>query len=365
MVMIEKLTHEQTAMFGPWVDKWIQIGRTTGPADMQTFSHAVRQIYRLSKLAEPEHIVCVESPVLAMWVTSILSTALANKEIFDPEALPIREPFKAPVVRAVQNVFSRCKLPKVKFRKHMLRAIQGTAQQLWSSYFGGQFWSGYNSYITFFTEVCHLQLSDHLAECERYYREAQVSVGWWYATEKVVVASDHPLEFHMNKERRAHLDLGSALTFGHGFDYYFLNGVSMPKEVVMTPADQLDAKMILRIENVEQRRELVRKIGAEKLCEDLGAEVLDRDGNYELIAVKLRDGVARPYLKMVNPSIGVYHIEGVARGVTTVQEALNYRNGLRPEDIDDVNGADWYQQGDVLLFPEDATKFKSRPIKLT
>ncbi len=44
---------------------------------------------------------------------------------------------------------------------------------------------------------------------------------------------------------------------------------------------------------------------------------------------------------------------------------LNFRNGLRPDQIDPVNGADFYQQGDVLLFPRGAKTFKPRPSILT
>ena len=68
---------------------------------------------------------------------------------------------------------------------------------------------------------------------------------------------------------------------------------------------------------------------------------------------------------MINPSIGIHHIEGVHPDCKTIQQALNFRNGLTDEMIDDVNGADWIQHGDVLIFPRNAKKFKSRPEILT
>jgi hypothetical protein len=46
----------------------------------------------------------------------------------------------------------------------------------------------------------------------------------------------------------------------------------------------------------------------------------------------LGDGQKRPYLKMLNPSIGVFHIEGVPADITTVRQAINWRAGDEREE---------------------------------
>jgi hypothetical protein len=48
---------------------------------------------------------------------------------------------------------------------------------------------------------------------------------------------------------------------------------------------------------------------------------------YELLILNMGDGRRRPYLKMKNPSIKTWHIEGVAPEIKTVKEALAWRNG--------------------------------------
>ena len=71
---------------------------------------------------------------------------------------------------------------------------------------------------------------------------------------------------------------------------------------------------------------------------------------------------------MSNPSLPeVWHVEGVPPDTKTVAEALNYRNGLSPDQIDDENGIEWYQQGDVTMRPkaEKGAKFRSRPTIIT
>ena len=90
---------------------------------------------------------------------------------------------------------------------------------------------------------------------------------------------------------------------------------------------KLDGKIILKEKNAEVRREIVRKIGVEKLVRDVGAKVKDAQGNYELLMIDIDGERERPYLKMKNPSIGVYHVEGVSPDCKTVKEALNWRNG--------------------------------------
>ena len=84
----------------------------------------------------------------------------------------------------------------------------------------------------------------------------------------------------------------------------------------------------MKEKNAEVRREIVRKIGIERVCQKLNAKVLDKslNGIYELLNLDLGDGRSRPYLKMRNPSIKTYHLEGVPIEIDTVEKALNWRN---------------------------------------
>lgn len=61
----------------------------------------------------------------------------------------------------------------------------------------------------------------------------------------------------------------------------------------------------------------------------LESTTIDTYKSYELILLDMGDKRDRPYLKMVNPSIGVTHIEGVPKGTKTVKEAICFRNGLK------------------------------------
>jgi len=144
---------------------------------------------------------------------------------------------------------------------------------------------------------------------------------------RVAVVCLCPKEMHIDDEGRFHNDRGPAVLWRDGRKEYYLNGVRVDEHIVITPAEKLDPALLLREKNAEVRREIVRKIGIERVVQKLGAKVIDKQGDYELLLLDLQDGRMRPYLKMRNPSIGTYHLEGVPPGIKTVQEALAWRNG--------------------------------------
>jgi hypothetical protein len=157
---------------------------------------------------------------------------------------------------------------------------------------------------------------------------AAFEAGLWcfWITAEDVIALPRPV-LKLNALEQLHCEHGPAVYWANSEQqFFFLNGVHVSRELVETPAVDLDPRQLLREENTEVRRELVRKIGIERVCEVLKAQCLDRQGNYELLLLDLQDGRTRPFLKMKNPSVGVYHIEGVAPECRTVAEALAWRN---------------------------------------
>lgn len=153
------------------------------------------------------------------------------------------------------------------------------------------------------------------------------------------------------------------------------NGALPPKTEVKTvkhvftteERSKFGDELALTEPNTEIRREIVRKVGLERFVQAAGARVMDKLGNYELISVRLSEEAPDcRYLKMLNPSIGVWHVEGVGPDCRTVREALHFRkpDALRSIPVSD-NGDDWSQQGDVCIWPINAKSVKPMPAKLT
>ena len=146
-----------------------------------------------------------------------------------------------------------------------------------------------------------------------------------YPLDDFCICCQKPVKISM-KDKKLHCDGGPAVEYREDFKIWCLNGVSVPQNIVETPAEDLDCSLILKEKNIEIRKEIIRKIGIERILTELGGEVLEQDANYALLNLDLKDGRKRPYLKMLNPSTGAWHIEGVAVGVKTIGEALSWRN---------------------------------------
>jgi hypothetical protein len=131
-------------------------------------------------------------------------------------------------------------------------------------------------------------------------------------------------------------DDASEYSKGCGYGLYYLNGVCVPKEIVMTPSDKLDPMLVVKEENTSVRMEIIKKIGLDRVFDKLPHKIIDEvpsdkyeeKGEYKLYGIQLGvNGEYVPYLWMKNPSTEEYHLEGVHPSCTNIEEALKWRNG--------------------------------------
>lgn len=169
------------------------------------------------------------------------------------------------------------------------------------------------------------------------------SCGWWWPYENVIVACERPLEVHWNDDERPriHNDRGPAVLFRDGWAIHALNGVRVPAEVACLPPDEIDPLVVIKEPSTDVRREIVGKIGYNRLVEGLGGETIDvgsvltAEGifhEYELIVVDLKDSRRRPFLKVPDASDpDKFYFEGVPPHVRTVEAAMEWRGqGMDP-----------------------------------
>lgn len=211
-------------------------------------------------------------------------------------------------------------------------------------------------------EAVELVDQTNLAEPHRMLTE---SAGCFSPYSNICWISERHHRLRRNSRGQLHSHDGMAVQYPDGWGVWAWNGVRVTEQIILTP-DTLTPEQIAKETNAQVRQVMVERIGIERVCQMFKAQCLDKRGEYELLALNLGDGRIRPYLKMLNPSMpGIYHVEGVLPTVKTVQEALNWRVSLTPGQIDDINGAEWYEQGDVILKPKGAKTFKSSPTILT
>ena len=282
-IVIKNLTQAQIDKFGEYRDTFIAFGLSTKPANRKAAEACIDRIYR-NAVPEP-----LEPPKRKIWVDSPLAGAKMAQKLMKESGTD------APNVDSV------------------LECGFGQHDASWLAFY------------KFFAVECNLESAKPvlpLAElCEH--------CGWWWPFDEVVILSERPNRLELNSRGLLHSENGPAIQFPDGFAVYALNGVCVPEAIVMTPADKLDAKLILTETNAEIRREILRKITIERFMKFAQPKVLEEKGVYKLLEITgLPDRMPRMvYLQMINPSIGTFHLEGVHPDCKTVQDAINWRAG--------------------------------------
>lgn len=153
--------------------------------------------------------------------------------------------------------------------------------------------------------------------------------------DKTAVVLLPPRYIRVNENNQLHSEKGPAIYFTKDDNEYYLNGIKVPAFVVEEPESSKNLCQLYFTErNADIRREIIRKIGVSKVFQHADAKVIESRDGYELLETHVL-GNRRIYLKMTNPSIRTIHIEGVPPSISTVEEALNFRNGThkRPENL--------------------------------
>ena len=288
MSKINSLNEEQIKILDIYRDKWLKIGLNTDRFDLKEAKPIIDNIYIHILKKKPVPIIIMDSP-LSAWLAVCMFCNERN-QVGDQVWNQVGDQVGAQVKNFVYP------------------------------YFDGNFGASYFSFYDYMNKVLKIKFKP----IWNYYKDTS-KLSLIYPFDNFCVLSQKPAEINM-VNNRLHKDGSPAIKYADGFSVWCLNGVRVSQEIVETSAEKLNAKLVLKEENAEVRREIVRKIGIEKVCRDLGAKVIDKKDDYELLLLNLDDERNRPYLKMKNPSIGVYHIEGVAPDIKTVQGALNWRN---------------------------------------
>ena len=309
--MINKLTKKQAGLLPVYREKWLRIGLNT---EQVTFDEATNIRDCVERLLNGKYplTILMDSPLSAWVVVCMLSKQVG-------------EQVEAQVWRQVRGQVGR----------HVRGQV---GRQVWDfvwPYLDGHFDASFFAYYDYCGSVLGLPAypslwTDYIATTR---------VGLIYPLKNGIIIMCNRPTVIKTQNGQLHCEDGPAIAYADGFFVFILNGVRVPRTLVMTPAEELNPEIILSEKNVEVRREMVRKIGIDRVVRGLGATVIDSwamtpSNVYELLSFKMpHSSVIAKYLKMQNPSTGTYHVEGVAPEITTVKEALNWR----------INGNDWEQ----------------------
>jgi hypothetical protein len=207
----------------------------------------------------------------------------------------------------------------------------------------GSFFASLFSFYNYFIEQFGydaLNIAPDLAHKYEVWQKTS-ELGMIYPIDQCVIVSQKPTVIHLNENRVLHKDGAPALEYaGRGnFKLYYLNGVKVPEYLVMTDSHKLTVDQFLAEKNADVRAEFIRKFGVENLL-SLGKKIDAHENydepfwsssEYELwdMETLFQSHDYAPFLKMKNPTTGVWHVEGVSPKCRTLRDAIKERFGGR------------------------------------
>ncbi len=163
--------------------------------------------------------------------------------------------------------------------------------------------------------------------------ESCAELGLFYPLNNVLIIGSRPSVIHRNANGQLHMDQVPAIEYSDGWKLFFLNGIAMAPDQVLTPAERMSPESALKETNADRRRELIRKVGIERMLAKLPHKILHKRGDYQLLSVDMPEiATDVRYLKMLNPSAKCWHLEAINRSECdekTVDAALKWRNSQR------------------------------------
>ena len=259
---IDKLTPLQESRMGEWRDKWIRIGLQTGDADFVTFESAIKVAYEKAHIPFPNKIIHVQSPIVGALAASISRGIIQDFGQSEGDAVG------GAVGGAVRDATTR-----------------------WHDWSGGQFWVGgwywgSPSFISFFTDICDLELSPDIMERAKSYRDICTSVNYFWPNTEFVMVCDRPQFIGRDSDGRLHNDQRKAIEYKDGWGLYALDGVVLDEGVwYRIISQEMTFDEIVAIENADVRA-VALKYNKNAIISS-GAELLDEHPQFgELFLIK-------------------------------------------------------------------------------
>lgn len=304
--MIDKLTAEQKSQLDVYSKKWIEIGLSTTRANREFAEKWCREAYKVvgMKMGKPVQKLVADSVWDSVWESVWESVASSvGDSVWESVGDSVRASVRVSVGDSLSDLkkeWDECKS--------------------WGQH--DAYWLGFYDY---FRRVVGLHKdTEKLVPLTELAKET----GWHIFYKDVAILSEKPTEISRNERGQLHNFHGPAIKWTDGYQLYRFNGVRLDGEAekyVNLSKDEITKEMFTKEKNADIRRELIRKVGNERLIDILDYKIIDSMDEYELISFDIGDGRVRPFLKMKCATTSNIHIEGVLPEIDTVKKALAYK----------------------------------------
>jgi hypothetical protein len=328
---ITRLTDQQRAAMKPWAEKWIKIGLSCEPANREAAEAAYRACYRFAGLRDDVPIIWVESPIVGALAASIAASMLHDSAVGSAVGSAVHSAVRSAVHSAVRSAVDSAVRSAVGLagssavdsavglavRSAVDSAVDSAEKKnsaiFWHFWCGGQFWSYWPAFESFFRSECSLVLAGDLPDRAAAWAATSANAGYWWPNKSFIIACDRPRHIRRDDAGRLHSETDTAIEWRDGWGLHFWHGTRVPDHWI-TERSTLDPRDVIRAENVEQRAAGAAIVGWPKMIDVLEARVIDRHESPEigeLIEMTL-PGLDHPgrFLKARCPRNGLI-VEGV------------------------------------------------------
>lgn len=338
------LTKKQEDGVIEWKNHCLSIGRDTSPVDKQTTEKSGKKFYKILGKKEPSF----------RYFQSPFQMQIAINTFKDSARCIVMDNVWSNIVDNIwYNIMSN--IPKNivdNIKGDISGSIGGSIRgniwrNIWDNITGDAHmyswcqhdinWIGYYKY---YTKYGLLKQDENFDIIDIWYDLAK-SCGWCYTYENMVFVCEKPCEIHLNDKGRLHKDGDMALKYSDGHGLYVLNGVQVPKYLVITPTGGLDVSFFQKEKNADIKAQFIRKYGIDRMVH-LGKSIDSyknysngewwNKSEYELIDMaNIFESIDyAPHIKMINQTVkGLYHLEAVSPECKNLEQAMNFREKTR------------------------------------
>jgi hypothetical protein len=212
------------------------------------------------------------------------------------------------------------------------------ARSSWKMYQGGNMWSSFECFLSFFRHVVKLDLPEY--ETYRHWESAAQHGGFRWMHAKFCIVSDRPRVLRIDPQNRPHCADGPSHLWSDGLAIYYWHGYRIPPshEWIISDPSRLTVQASLAEPNAELRRIMLEKLGFDRVAEELGASVVDQDincGQPRRLLEATIDGERLRILHVVNGTVEPdgtrrsFHL-GALSSAKTAHEAVALSYGRNP-----------------------------------
>lgn len=297
-----KLTKEHEAQLKPWADKWIANAMSTKPMDdhdRDQMRIAIKGLYEAADLAPPpdRRIVFVPSPFVATFAGGFAAaiwwkrknsqddikkatTAATWAATRDATDAATRAATEAATSGASLDEWYKVDLDGIIEIAHKLKLDKfglECSRNAWRMRQGGNQWSGWESFLTFFRDVAQLPLD---YSKYNFWEKGAIHGGPRIMHPEFCIISDRPEKLEIDDQNRPHCEDGPFCRWRDGSALYSWHGTRVPGWIIENP-EKITLETIAKEENAEVRRVMCERYGWEEYFKHLLAT-----GACELIDTK-------------------------------------------------------------------------------